>query len=393
MSLQGTLGDFGVADLLQLIGSQAKTGALLVKGPSAAMRVAFVEGNVVAAHRVEAGAIDPVASGLLRAGLLTHAQLARALDVQQHTMRRAANVLVDEGTVTREALASFARLLTTESVCALQEWKTGTYAFSAQPVHPGEILHEPLRTDALLMEGFRRVDELPALREVIPSSSVSFVIVGELPAMAASTTGPLELDRSDRSRGQPARPLGAAERPVFTVVAPGRTVAVIAERSLLGEFEATKALVALVQAGVLEIVAAPAGAAATPSTTALSPPSTRAVVLASLSQLLASALTSLLIAALVGGLVRASNRVVALDAASVRAEDAGREALAVVARHRLSAALAIARAESGRYPERLEDLVAAGLLTDHDLAFPFAASWAYRAVTAEDRYELAPPLR
>ena len=47
MALSGTLKDFGIADILQLIGHQTKTGKLTLKSAGDEVEVFFIEGNVV----------------------------------------------------------------------------------------------------------------------------------------------------------------------------------------------------------------------------------------------------------------------------------------------------------------------------------------------------------
>src|SRR6266568_2845118 len=49
MALQGTLKDFSLADIFQLIGLQKKTGVLTLKSGQEVVTVSFLDGNVVAA--------------------------------------------------------------------------------------------------------------------------------------------------------------------------------------------------------------------------------------------------------------------------------------------------------------------------------------------------------
>ena len=56
MALRGTLGDFGIADIFQLVGHQQKTGILLLKNRELEVRIYFVEGNVVKGRCGKAGA-------------------------------------------------------------------------------------------------------------------------------------------------------------------------------------------------------------------------------------------------------------------------------------------------------------------------------------------------
>ena len=46
MSLRGTLGDFGLPDIFQLVGHQQKTGVLLLKDREVEVRIYFVDGTI-----------------------------------------------------------------------------------------------------------------------------------------------------------------------------------------------------------------------------------------------------------------------------------------------------------------------------------------------------------
>ena len=88
MALSGTLKDFGIADIFQLIGHQAKTGVLLLKDREIEVRIFFVEGNVVKAEQSTRDKADLLGNIMVRAGALTQAQLEDALATQQRTLRR-----------------------------------------------------------------------------------------------------------------------------------------------------------------------------------------------------------------------------------------------------------------------------------------------------------------
>ena len=51
MALTGTLKDFGIADILQLIGQQQKTGVLYLKSKEQEVQVFFRDGAIVRADR------------------------------------------------------------------------------------------------------------------------------------------------------------------------------------------------------------------------------------------------------------------------------------------------------------------------------------------------------
>ena len=50
MALKGTLKDFGIADILQLIGQQGKTGTLHLKAKDQEVDISFSEGAIVRAE-------------------------------------------------------------------------------------------------------------------------------------------------------------------------------------------------------------------------------------------------------------------------------------------------------------------------------------------------------
>jgi len=187
----------------------------------------------------------------------------------------------------------------------------------------------------------------------------------------------------------PPRRIGDVERRVFALVRNGCSVADVVDLSRLGEFETSKALATLVTHGVVAVGAPVAVAPGVGSVL-------RDVVVTEAVPFVVRCVVFVVVAALVGGLVRAGSRLEGGLFGTARqavGRDAAREELAEVAGHRLRAALAIARVENGRYPLTLDELVTSGLLLPGDVTFPYSTPWGYRANLAEDRFELAPPLR
>ncbi|MEK6652527.1 MAG: DUF4388 domain-containing protein, partial [Nitrospirota bacterium] len=79
MALEGSLKEFGLADILQLIYFQRKTGILTLEGRMDKVRLLFYEGNIVLAdskRRVEANRLGKV---LVKKGILKEEDLQKAL--------------------------------------------------------------------------------------------------------------------------------------------------------------------------------------------------------------------------------------------------------------------------------------------------------------------------
>src|ERR1043166_9921589 len=81
MALEGTLRDFSLADIFQLIGLQRKTGVLTLRGKDDTVTVTFLDGKVVAADSLNRRLETRLGSVLMKSGLLTQDQLNRALDI------------------------------------------------------------------------------------------------------------------------------------------------------------------------------------------------------------------------------------------------------------------------------------------------------------------------
>jgi Domain of unknown function (DUF4388) len=371
MALSGTLKDFGIADILQLIGHQTKTGLLVLKSGNDEVDVQFVDGNVVFATQKARDRSDLLGSLLLRAELITEEKLQEALEEQQRSLKRLGDVLIQEGLVGREKLAQVMRLQTTETLYKLFRWKTGTYEFSQQEVDATKSGFDPIRAESILLEGFRRMDEWPAVRKKIPWGNATFQKVKSLET-------PPEGDGGD---GTPTE----SHKRVYTLALEGRTADKVADVSLLGEFEAVKALVELQEWGYLKVI----------------PPSTgRMAAIKGLTEggrrwARSGALLRLILSA---AFFCATIFVVHLAApalGSSRSEKQARHgAVSRLLSHdqllRLESALELYRLEHGEYPRELNQLVEGRVVAEEDLRYPFREPYHYRRT--QHGFVLLPPL-
>lgn len=369
MALTGTLSDFGIAEILQLIGQQAKSGVLHLSSRDEEIHVLMADGCVVSAECGGRAQKDRLGALLLRAEVITREELERALAAQGRTLRRLGDILVDMRLVSKPDLKEFTALQTTETVYRLFTLKSGTYEFEPGAVEWDPSTVTPLRAESVLMEGFRRVDEWPTVRRKISSPAMTFIRLGELPKPASDDPS-----------------LGPNELRVFALAEPGRTVEHITHLSRLGEFETCRALVTLANREFLKpLVPARRSAAAGVGAYARSWQERLRRGAASLAATLALAGMLALAAWL------ASER--SLDPGSDGAlqEQAPRRFLARYQLSRLRAALEVWRLENGTYPEKLDALVEAGLCERADLRYPFREDYPYRRA-AQGGFVLLPPL-
>src|SRR5512138_935841 len=268
MALQGTLKDFGIAEILQLIGQQAKSGVLHLSNRQEEIHISMADGCVVRAEHAGRKVKDRLGTLLVRAEVITQEELGYALDVQKRTLRRLGDVLAELGFCTKEQLREMTSLQTAETVYKLFHWKSGTYEFVPGDVEWDPETIAPVRAESVLMEGFRQVDEWPMIRKRITSTAMTFERLRTLePAGPAAAKAGDDVDaafdalgeKPEETSGEFAN-LGKNERRVYDLAEVGRPVEKIVDLSRLGEFETCKALLGLVNLGYLKAVPPARGA-------------------------------------------------------------------------------------------------------------------------------------
>lgn len=144
--------------------------------------------------------------------------------------RRIGNVLVEKGILSVHGLYEGVKLQAEEIFHSVLAFRHGSFAFvKQQPAAVPAHLH--LDTQALLLEGLRRIDELSYFRATLPSADVVL----------------------RRRHPSPAGELDGHARLVHDAVDGARTLGEIARHTRLGEFAATKAAFELVQTGWVEV--------------------------------------------------------------------------------------------------------------------------------------------
>ncbi|EPX57726.1 Response regulator [Cystobacter fuscus DSM 2262] len=397
MALTGTLKDFGIADILQLIGQQQKTGVLYLKSKDQDVQVFIRDGNIVRAESVTRKKKDLLGNMLVSAELITPQQLESALEIQKRTLKRLGDVLTSTGAISAEKLKQMMRLQVTESLYGLFSWKAGDYEFKQEDsVQIDQDDLAPLRAESVLMEGFRMVDEWPHLRKKLSNEATTFEKLKELPPQKAqekeddfdaSFDDAFSEEKKDENKGE-FKSIGSTERRVYSLIGPGRDVRKLVDLSCLGEFETWKALVNLLNLDYIRALP-PSGLSS------LSSSARGGDLLVRLGGVLARAVVTLLVIAALG-FVASRLRPDTWDlqgaSASSYSDPAAQRLVSRAQQVRIQAALEVFRLEKGNLPERLDSLVEVGLLRNEDLRYPWRDDYYYRR-TSDRQFILLPPLR
>ncbi len=269
MALEGTLRDFSLADIFQLIGLQRKTGVLTLRSKEDTVTVTFLDGKVVGADSLDRRLENRLGSVLIRTGYLTQDQLNRALEIQKETLQRLGFILTHYGIISAESLKEAIQLQITQIVFRLFRWHDGDYHFSQETtIEYDRDNVTPISAESILMEGARMIDEWPIIEKRIRSYDMVFrkkLTDQEIVVVGADDADEIDFDgtAARRRKGSLADTIRITqeEKSIYVMVDGTMTVGEIVEVSRLPEFDTNKALYELLTRDLIEEVRG-AGAAA-----------------------------------------------------------------------------------------------------------------------------------
>jgi hypothetical protein len=251
MALEGTIRDFGLPDIFQLIGLQRKTGILTLRNDRETVTVTFENGLVVNADSSSKRLEDHLGYVLVKQGKLARERLEEALQLQKATLQRLGHVLVSHHFITPKDLKEALLVQVSQIVFKLFRWRDGEYHFG--PTNSVDFDREnftPMSPDFILMEGIRMVDEWPIIEKKIPSMDIVFramidpgmIEIREDGDGTDSAFGELE-DAKKPAQGTSNRiRLASQEEKIFRKVDGARTVQMIIDSTGLSEFDVCRTL-------------------------------------------------------------------------------------------------------------------------------------------------------
>ncbi len=229
-TVAGDIGGLPIADFLGFVHHSRLSGVLTVSADGVERSIAFKDGEVRSAASTATG--ERLGEVAIRLGLATEAQLARAAASGGPLVR----ALAEAGGLSANDVWKCLHEQLTAVFHGILLSPAGTFALVDED--PAEPSAAPLSvsTQSLLMEGMRRIDELSLFKARIP--------------------GPHAFLR----RREPPRPvtLRPTEHELLALVDGRRTVAEVAAAAHVSEFEATKILFHLADAGYVEAGGEPA---------------------------------------------------------------------------------------------------------------------------------------
>jgi len=244
MALQGTLKDFSITEIIQLIGQQLKTGVLKIRRGKSLVEISFVDGMIVHVYSNYRGKKDLIGEILVKAELITDEQLERVLKVQKETLKYIGEILVELGLLTKEDILKVITTQIYETIYELFWWEDGAFNFDLKLVESYKKIPFALSTEQVLLNILRMVDEWSEIEKKIFSPHLVFrkPLVAE--EKSAGVLSPQSLMREK---------LTSEQELILNLIDGTRTVQEIIDRCLLGKFNTSEILLNLVEMGFIEV--------------------------------------------------------------------------------------------------------------------------------------------
>lgn len=232
MALQGSLHEFALWEIVQLLSSQKKTGRLLLRNNTEQVPLYFLDGRIAGCREPGLPPNDPLMRFLRRVRWLSEEQLRGIESLNAESGRDLVDLLINGRYVDADEMAGLYERLVLDLLFRMLRWESGEYSFNTV-VPPESALRISLSTDSVLMEAARRVDEHKRQLQQLPDGHL---ILGlrELP--------------------DPDAPLSDEEKELFGLVDGKRTLAEIVQESPLTDYEAMEGLARLLESRWIEIV-------------------------------------------------------------------------------------------------------------------------------------------
>lgn len=171
--MQGNLSEFRLAEILQLVAVQQKTGLLRLTRGQQLVTFYFDHGLLVSSRDRRHAAYDPLLEYLTRVGYLQPEMATFLRSKMENSREDVAELLLGERFLTEDELLVALEDLAQEQIYQTFSWREGTYQFiGGEEALAGLRYKVSLKIESVLMEGARRADEWPRLREKLPGPEV-----------------------------------------------------------------------------------------------------------------------------------------------------------------------------------------------------------------------------
>jgi hypothetical protein len=173
MALRGSLSEFELPNIFQLIANDGKTGQLVIYNKEEEAFVIFSRGKIIAAGNGNLNQQSILFKYLMTIRRYSEKELNELLYLCNGEMKLFTHELIEKKYLAREELKNLAKMSMEDLTCSLFLWERGHYRFdSLENVEDYMTEDISMLSDAVTMEAMRRVDDWKRIRKEISPDTV-----------------------------------------------------------------------------------------------------------------------------------------------------------------------------------------------------------------------------
>lgn len=175
-SLEGRIDHAPLVETFQMLQIQGQTGTLNIRQGDHVVNVCLRDGRVDMAVGEAASPEFLLGRYLIEKGVIRRDELERLLHEESNELEQLLGKrLLDKAAISSSDLREALAKQTTDLMCEVLRWDTGTFRFDRETLLPvAELARLELPMQSLLMEGVRRIDEWTLIHNRIPDLGVVY---------------------------------------------------------------------------------------------------------------------------------------------------------------------------------------------------------------------------
>ncbi|WP_084445968.1 DUF4388 domain-containing protein [Desulfosarcina sp. BuS5] len=178
MSLTGNINTIDLADLLQLLCNDQKTGILKITNEKNEVKIIIKDGSII--YATSSQKEFRLGTLMVNEGIITYKQLMDAIAESKKQNLAIGKFLVIKKHITTDILKQFSNKQVEEILYNIFLWNEGNFEYKDQAHNFDEMIVAPFNTMNIILEAARRIDEMSIFKKKINNEKMVFNITEKI---------------------------------------------------------------------------------------------------------------------------------------------------------------------------------------------------------------------